>query len=182
MFLNDEQKSLAEEIATLLTDRGEKVAVSEATAGGLISAALLWVAGASKYYAGGGVVYTLASRTALAGVPAERYADYRAFIGRIRGAINGILDNPPPDFTDLGDRGNLWQLMQRGLRVWRLGKRDAMELFRIAPMAVRGANGELVGRQQKADLLIRRAINHQRHDLHRVDVQVLEDGVADMTK
>ena len=37
----------------------------EATAGGLISAALLWVAGASKYYAGGGVVYTLASRTAL---------------------------------------------------------------------------------------------------------------------
>lgn len=77
MFLNDEQQSLAQEIATLLTNRGEKVAVAEATAGGLISAALLWVAGASKYYAGGGVVYTLASRTALAGVPAKRYADYR---------------------------------------------------------------------------------------------------------
>jgi PncC family amidohydrolase len=77
MFLNDEQQALAQEIATLLTDRGETVAVAEATAGGLVSAALLWVPGASKYYAGGAVTYTLASRTALAGVPAERYANYR---------------------------------------------------------------------------------------------------------
>ena len=77
MFLNDEQKELALEIAEQLTGRGETVAVSESAAGGLISAALLSVAGASRYYAGGGVVYTLASRTALAGVPAEHYVDYR---------------------------------------------------------------------------------------------------------
>lgn len=77
MFLNDEQKTLAIEIATRLTERGDTIAVAEATAGGLISAALLSVAGASRYYAGGGVVYTLASRTALAGVPAEQYANYR---------------------------------------------------------------------------------------------------------
>jgi nicotinamide-nucleotide amidase len=77
MFLNDEQQQLAEQIGNRLIDRGEKVAVSESTTGGLISAALLSVGGASKYYAGGGVVYTLASRTALVGVPAERYADYR---------------------------------------------------------------------------------------------------------
>ncbi|MDP6606619.1 MAG: CinA family protein [Dehalococcoidia bacterium] len=76
-FLNDEQQSLAQEIATQLTERGETVAVAEATAGGLVSAALLSVAGASRYYAGGGVVYTLGSRTALAGVPAEQYANYR---------------------------------------------------------------------------------------------------------
>jgi PncC family amidohydrolase len=76
-FLNDEQQRLASEIATQLTERGETVAVAEATAGGLISAALLSVAGASRYYAGGGVVYTLGSRTALAGVPAEEYANYR---------------------------------------------------------------------------------------------------------
>jgi len=44
---------------------------------GLISAALLSVAGASRYYAGAGVVYTLGSRTALAGVPAEEYENYR---------------------------------------------------------------------------------------------------------
>jgi PncC family amidohydrolase len=76
-FLSDEQERLASEIAKQLTERGETVAVAEATTGGLISAALLSVAGASRYYAGGGVVYTLGSRTALAGVPAEQYANYR---------------------------------------------------------------------------------------------------------
>jgi PncC family amidohydrolase len=76
MFLNDEQKQLAQEIAAKLIARNEKVAVAESTSGGLVSAALLWVAGASKYYAGGGVTYTLASRTALAGVPSIRYVDY----------------------------------------------------------------------------------------------------------
>ena len=76
-FLSNEQRELAEEIASRLTERGETVAVAESTAGGLISAALLSVAGASRYYSGGGVLYTLNSRTALAGVPAEEYADYR---------------------------------------------------------------------------------------------------------
>jgi nicotinamide-nucleotide amidase len=77
MFLTDEQYSLALEIAALLTGRGETVAVSESTTGGLLSAALLSVGGASQYFAGGGVVYTLASRTALAGVSADQYANYR---------------------------------------------------------------------------------------------------------
>ena len=77
MFLNDEQERLAHEIAAQLIACGETVAVAEGTAGGLISAALLSVAGASRYYAGGGVVYTLGSRTALAGVPPEQYANYQ---------------------------------------------------------------------------------------------------------
>src|SRR5688572_21587752 len=76
-FLTPDQESLAGEIGELLVARGERVAVAEATTGGLISAALLWVAGASRYYAGGGVVYTLNSRIALVGVPAEQYADYQ---------------------------------------------------------------------------------------------------------
>nr|ART39075.1 H500 [uncultured bacterium] len=76
-FLSDEQKALAQQIATLLIDRGEKVAVAEATAGGLISAALLWVPGASRYFAGGGVTYTLNSRVALAGVPAKTLENYQ---------------------------------------------------------------------------------------------------------
>ena len=76
-FLNPEQKALAQEIAALLMERGETVCVAEATTGGLTSAALLWVAGASKYYAGGGVVYTLNSRTVVAGVDPARYANYQ---------------------------------------------------------------------------------------------------------
>ncbi|HLF78474.1 MAG TPA: CinA family protein, partial [Dehalococcoidia bacterium] len=63
-FLNAEQEALAQEIASLLIERGQTVAVAEATTGGLVSSALLWVAGASRYYKGGGVVYTLDSRTA----------------------------------------------------------------------------------------------------------------------
>ena len=77
MFLNDDQQQLANDIAERLTARGETVAVAESTTGGLVSAALLSVAGASRYYAGGGVLYTLNSRTALAGVPAGTYANYR---------------------------------------------------------------------------------------------------------
>ena len=45
-FLNTEQEALAQEIASLLIARGQTVAVAEATTGGLVSAALLWVAAA----------------------------------------------------------------------------------------------------------------------------------------
>src|SRR5947209_11311691 len=75
-FLNTEQQDLAREIASALTDRGETVVVAEGTAGGLISAALLWVPGASRYFAGGAVLYTINSRVALAGAPAEMFANY----------------------------------------------------------------------------------------------------------
>ncbi len=76
-FLTPDQTALCEEIASLLVERGERVAVAESSAGGLISAALLSVPGASRYYAGGGVVYTLASRTQLAGVDPAQYENYR---------------------------------------------------------------------------------------------------------
>lgn len=49
---------LASEIGMLLKARRETVAVSESSSGGLISAALLSVPGASAYYRGGGVIYT----------------------------------------------------------------------------------------------------------------------------
>jgi PncC family amidohydrolase len=52
----------AQKIASLLKERKETVAVAESSAGGLISAALLAVAGASAYFAGGAVPY---NRTAL---------------------------------------------------------------------------------------------------------------------
>jgi PncC family amidohydrolase len=49
---------IAQQIAARLIARGETVAVSESSSGGLISAALLAVPGASAYYRGGGVIYT----------------------------------------------------------------------------------------------------------------------------
>lgn len=53
------------EIAKLLTERGETVAVGESSAGGLVSASLLAVPGASKYFMGGGVIYTHRARKRL---------------------------------------------------------------------------------------------------------------------
>lgn len=48
----------ARRIAALLRERGETVAVAEGSAGGLVSAALLAIPGASAYYLGGTVIYT----------------------------------------------------------------------------------------------------------------------------
>lgn len=48
----------ATEISALLKARGERIAIAESSAGGLISAALLAEPGASAYYAGGGVIYS----------------------------------------------------------------------------------------------------------------------------
>ncbi|MFA7250038.1 MAG: CinA family protein [Dehalococcoidia bacterium] len=95
-FLTPEQELLAQEVAHLLIARGETVAVSEGTAGGLVSAALLSVAGASQYYRGGAVLYTLPSRIALAGVSAEQYANYRGttpeMLATIAEAMRARLD------------------------------------------------------------------------------------------
>jgi PncC family amidohydrolase len=49
---------LADQVAERLKARKETVAVAESSAGGLISAALLAVPGASAYFLGGCVVYT----------------------------------------------------------------------------------------------------------------------------
>ncbi len=63
--------SLAASVAARLVARGHTVAVAESSAGGLISAALLAVPGASAYFLGGGVIYTRAARRVLLGVPDE---------------------------------------------------------------------------------------------------------------
>ena len=65
----DESLGLAEQIGQLLTSRKETIAIAESSAGGLISAALLAVPGASAYFLGGAVVYTRAARSALLDIP-----------------------------------------------------------------------------------------------------------------
>jgi nicotinamide-nucleotide amidase len=69
---------LAATVAALLEARRETLAVAESSAGGLISAALLAVPGASAYFLGGGVIYTLAARRALLGVSEADMAGMRA--------------------------------------------------------------------------------------------------------
>jgi PncC family amidohydrolase len=52
-------------VAQLLKDRQHTIAIAESSAGGLISASLLAVPGASAYFLGGGVIYTQRSRQGL---------------------------------------------------------------------------------------------------------------------
>lgn len=62
---------MAGAVAALLKQRGETVAIAESSAGGLVSAALVAVPGASKYFLGGGVIYTPEARHALLGFSKE---------------------------------------------------------------------------------------------------------------
>jgi PncC family amidohydrolase len=68
---------MAEKVGGLLKARGETVAVSESSTGGLISAALLAVPGASAYFVGGGVIYTHQARAALLRVRLEDHPGMR---------------------------------------------------------------------------------------------------------
>jgi nicotinamide-nucleotide amidase len=69
---------LAEKIAVMLKQRRENIAVAESTTGGLISAALLSVPGASSYFIGGAVVYTLKARRAMLEVPDSAFANIKS--------------------------------------------------------------------------------------------------------
>ena len=62
----------AERLGALLKARRETIGVAESSSGGLVSAALLSVPGASAYFQGGAVIYTQGARTALLGItPAQ---------------------------------------------------------------------------------------------------------------
>jgi len=69
---------LAEQIAARLKERNETIAIAESSTGGLVSAVLLAVPGASAYFVGAAVPYTMTSRTALLGITEADLADFRA--------------------------------------------------------------------------------------------------------
>ncbi len=70
--------SLAESLAERLKANKQTVAVAESSSGGLISAALLAVPGASAYFLGGAVVYTGKARMSLMQLPREAVAGMRS--------------------------------------------------------------------------------------------------------
>lgn len=55
----------------LLKQRGEKIAVAETSAGGLISSSLLAVPGASTYFAGGAITYSARAIRGLVGISTD---------------------------------------------------------------------------------------------------------------
>ncbi len=69
---------IATEIGDQLRQHSETVAIAESSAGGLIAAALLAVPGASAYFRGGAVVYTLAAKRAFLGLTESALTEPRA--------------------------------------------------------------------------------------------------------
>ena len=69
---------LAQRLGATLKARGDTVAVAESSSGGLVSAALLSVPGASAYFQGSAVVYTSHARTALLSVTPEQMQGIRS--------------------------------------------------------------------------------------------------------
>ena len=70
--------AIAEKIAARLIERRQTIAVAESSTGGLISAALLAVPGASAYFVGSAVVYTRDARRILMDIPDEAMKGIRS--------------------------------------------------------------------------------------------------------
>ena len=69
---------IAEQVAAKLIERKQTIAVAESSTGGLISAALLAVPGASGYFLGSAVVYTRDARRILMDIPDEAMKGIRS--------------------------------------------------------------------------------------------------------
>jgi nicotinamide-nucleotide amidase len=69
---------IAQLIAATLIERRQTIAIAESSTGGLISAALLAVPGASAYFLGGAVVYTRDARRILMNIPDDAMKGIRS--------------------------------------------------------------------------------------------------------
>src|ERR1700731_5060221 len=70
--------AIAEKIAAKLVARKQTIAVAESSTGGLISASLLAVSGASAYFKGSAVVYTREARRILMDIPDDAMKGIRS--------------------------------------------------------------------------------------------------------
>lgn len=69
---------LAAKVGERLKERKETLAIAESSSGGLLSAVLLAVPGASAYFLGGAVVYTAKARVLLMDLPRTSVAGMRS--------------------------------------------------------------------------------------------------------
>lgn len=96
---------LAERIARHLKAAKQTVAIAESSTGGLISAALLAVPGASAYFIGGAVIYTVTARTALLGIVDSEMAGFRASSEPYAALLAGRVRERHETVWGLGETG-----------------------------------------------------------------------------
>src|SRR5262252_5517719 len=70
--------TMGQTVGALLKERKHTISVAESSAGGLISAALVAVPGASAFFLGGSVIYTLEARRLLLNLKDEEFTGVRA--------------------------------------------------------------------------------------------------------
>ncbi len=70
--------TLAAQVGARLKERGESISIAESSSGGLLSAALLSVPGASAYFLAGAVVYTAKARMLLMDLPRDSVRGMRS--------------------------------------------------------------------------------------------------------
>ena len=100
----DRMTELGAALGQLLKDRGESIAIAESSTGGLISAALLSVPGASEYFMGGGVIYTRAARCGL--------LDFSELDAQMRAATQDYASRLASDIRDR--LGATWGIGESG--------------------------------------------------------------------
>ncbi len=66
---------------------------------------------------------------------AAAYRHYREFLARLAPLTGRLLTEPPPPLSPEG-LGEWWAIAEQGLQLWKLGRRDTLELLRVAPMCV----------------------------------------------
>jgi len=100
----DRMTELGAALGQLLKDRGESIAIAESSTGGLVSAALLSVPGASEYFMGGGVIYTRAARRGL--------LDFSELDAQMRAATQDYASRLASDIRDR--LGATWGIGESG--------------------------------------------------------------------
>ena len=83
--------ALAQDVGAALTRRGQTLAISESSSGGLISAALLCVPGASGFYRGAGIIYTPQAFRGLLGLTREDLAGMRSATEAYARLVAGVM-------------------------------------------------------------------------------------------
>jgi PncC family amidohydrolase len=126
-----ENDELATAVGDALMARGEKVALSETTAGGLISARMLSVAGASRWFDGGVVPYSGAHRWEQLRVDREIAREHGAVSQEwVRATAEGLR----------AAMGTAWAIAESGIAGPQGSRRSPKPVGSVA-IAIAGPNG-----------------------------------------
>lgn len=126
------RRDWAKRIAEVLIERGQTLAVAEASAGGRVSAALTAVPGSSRWFLGCAVVYAAVAKQTLLGITAEDLAS------------SGAVDPTAALLLARAVRARLgatWGAAETGVAGPQIGRRSRKPAG-LAYLAVVGPDGE----------------------------------------